>query len=221
MPSLRAKRGKPFYQRPFLVTRTVLRSTVIQTVAEVLVASGLEAARCDCMHSFSVWSCLARCTWDITASLAMYAGYTCQSTSPKRKGGRSWHIGWPSSRCAALCAWSQGLQVGRLPRATCVVCFHLGNSVLRFHSLTAAGVVGTVRPGVACLLASVAAGFAADVYVCIPAIQEYESRRRLSTQTCLILAGSIGVVTLCFLPWIVPSYFTNAGYTADSRLALS
>ena len=78
-----------------------------------------------------------------------------------------------------------------------------------------------VRPGVVCLLATVAAGFAADVYVCIPAIQEYESRRRVSAQTYLILAGSVGVVTLCFLPWIVPSFSTNPGYTADSRLALS
>ena len=82
----------------------------------------------------------------------------------------------------------------------------------------AAGIVAIVWPGVPCTLASLAASFATDSFVCLPAIHEYEEHRTVSLQTIVILVTSAGVLVLCFAEFLpYPADF----YRQQPQLAVS
>lgn len=60
----------------------------------------------------------------------------------------------------------------------------------------AAGVVAVIQPGRLCIGATLAAGFATDVFICMPAAQEYESKVGPSYSASLLAEA------LLFLPWL-------------------
>lgn len=69
-------------------------------------------------------------------------------------------------------------------------------------SAAGAGLIGTVRPGIQCTWAGLAAGFAMEAFVCQPAIHAYQDKNHISTATKVIIFGCLTAVGVCFLPWI-------------------